>query len=202
VSRFSPDVVGSDRDRSSEPVFIKAREAKIYYGPVSFRKDSEPYLTMAVSHGGRGGVTVADINLKLVGEIISSLKVGETGYGYIVDGTGRLISHPDIKLVLRGTNSSALPQVAAALAGPPSAEPVDGQSFGVSGPRQSVRSVHVGIPALGWHVFVDLPTAETGAAFWSALIRGISLLGLGLVAAVLGLLLALRPVTISRAAAA
>jgi hypothetical protein len=201
VSRLSMDVVDSAKDRSAEPAFIEANANKVYFGPVTFRKGSEPYLTMAVPNGGRGGVTLAEINLKLVWDIISKLTVGENGYAYIVDGKGRLISHPDISLVLRGTNSSALPQVAAALAGPPSADLVDGQSVGTSGSRKSVRSAHAGIPALGWRVFVDLPTAETDAAFWSAVIRGISLLGLGLAAAMLGILLALRPVTISRAAA-
>ena len=51
-------------------------------------------------------------------------------------------------------------------------------------------------------MFVDLPTAETSASFWGAVIRGASLLGFGLVAAVLAILLAVRPVTISRPAAA
>jgi hypothetical protein len=159
-------------------------------------------MTLAVAHPGRNGVTAAEVNLKLVWDVISGVKVGETGYGYIVDDKGRLIAHPDFKLVLREPSFSALPQVAAALAGPPSGELVDGQSFGTNGPRESVRSVHAVIPRLGWRVFVDLPAAETNAAFWNAVIRGASLLGLGLVAAALGLLLAVRPVTISRPVAA
>ena len=61
-----------------------------------------------------------------------------------------------------------------------------------------------GLPCTHTTVIVkfDLPTAETDAAFWSAVVRGVSLLGLGLVAAVLGILIAVRPVTISRPAAA
>jgi hypothetical protein len=49
----------------------------------------------------------------------------------------------------RGTSFAALPQVAAALAGPPSSELVDGPSFGANGPLESVRSVHAVIPKLG-----------------------------------------------------
>ena len=202
VSRLAMDVVGSDTDRSAEPAFTQAKANRNYYGPVSFRKGSEPYMTMSFAHVGRGDVTIAEVNLKLVWDVVRSLKVGDTGYAYIVDSTGRVIAHPDIALVLRGTDGSAPPQVAAALAGPPSGELVDGQSFGASGPRQAVRSIHAVVPKLGWRVFVDLPTAETSASFWGAVIRGASLLGLGLVAAVLAILLAVRPVTISRPAAA
>jgi hypothetical protein len=199
VSRFSPDVVGSNLDRSADPAFVKAKADRIYYGPVYFRKGNEPYLTMAVSHGGYGGVTVADINLKLLFDVISQLKVGETGYSYIVDGTGRLILHPDIKLVLRGTDMSRLAQVEAAL------KPQAGNAGSVDARNRAgepVLSAHSAIPTLHWYVFVDSPTAETDPAFWSAVIRGSSLFGLGLVAAVLGILLVLRPITISRAAAA
>ena len=75
---------------------------------------------MAIAHQGRNaGVTVAEINLKLIWDVINDLKIGRGGYAYVVDGKGRLIAHPDISLVLRGTDLSGLPQVAAALAQAP-----------------------------------------------------------------------------------
>ena len=117
VSRLSMDAVGAGTDRSKEPAFVEAMANKVYFGPITFRKDSEPYLTMAVAHGtGRSGVTVAEINLKLILEVISRIKVGRDGYTYVVDRQGRLIAHPDISLVLRGTDMSRLNQVADALA--------------------------------------------------------------------------------------
>ncbi len=57
VSRLSMDVVGSNIDRSTEPAFVEAMANKVYFGPVYFRKESEPYFTMAVvqrRHCGRG----------------------------------------------------------------------------------------------------------------------------------------------------
>jgi hypothetical protein len=191
VSRLKMDAGGSNVDRSSDPAFIEAKANKVYFGPVAFRKGSEPYLTVGVSHGDGGSVTIVDLNLKLVWDIIKTVSVGETGYGYVVDSKGRLVSHPDIALVLRGPDLSALPQVVAALAGPPSGELVDGANLR----KQPVRSVHAEIPALGWRVFVDLPTAETDAAFWSAVIRASILLALGLIAAFLGVRIAVRPFT-------
>ena len=118
VSRLTMDVVGSGTDLSNEPAFIEAMANRVWFGPVYFRKESEPYMTMAVAHGGRGGVTVAEINLKLIWDVVSQIKVGKDGYAYVVDPQGRLVAHPDISLVLRGTDMQRLPQVAAALAAP------------------------------------------------------------------------------------
>ena len=111
VSRLSMDVIGSNADRSNDPAFIEAKAHKVYYGPVYFRKGSEPYLTMAVAHGGRGGVTVADVNLKLIWDVVSQIRIGQNGYAYVIDRQGRLVAHPDISLVLRGTDMSKLAQV-------------------------------------------------------------------------------------------
>ncbi|TMJ23416.1 MAG: HAMP domain-containing histidine kinase, partial [Alphaproteobacteria bacterium] len=86
VSRLSMDVVGAGTDRSQEPAFKEAMANKVYFSPVYFRKESEPYLTMAVAHGTKTitGVTVADINLKLILDVISQIKIGKEGYAYVV----------------------------------------------------------------------------------------------------------------------
>src|SRR5262249_9185032 len=50
VSRISRDIVGAGTDRSSDPAFVEAMAHRVYFGPVHFREESEPYLTMAVAH--------------------------------------------------------------------------------------------------------------------------------------------------------
>ena len=58
------DVVASGIDRSADPAFVEAVANKVYFGPVDFRRETEPYITMAVAGMRRdGGVTVADVNL-------------------------------------------------------------------------------------------------------------------------------------------
>jgi signal transduction histidine kinase len=191
------DVIGSGTDLSKEPAFVEAMAKKTWFGPVYFRKESEPYMTMAVAHGGRGGVTVAEINLKLIWDVVSQIKVGKDGYAYVVGPQGRLVAHPDISLVLRGTDMKRLPQVAAALAAPDSNSPaVDSTNLaGVS-----VLSAHADIPALKWLVFVEVPTIEAQQPVINAGLRGLALLVLGLlIAALAGALLARRMVVPIRA---
>src|SRR5213596_2533794 len=117
VSRLAMDVVASGADLSNDPKFAEAVARKVYYGPVYFRRESEPYMTLAIAGTRRdAGVSVAEVNLKLIWDVVSQIKVGERGHAYVVDAQGRLIAHPDISLVLRNTDMSKLAQVRAARA--------------------------------------------------------------------------------------
>ena len=82
VSRMELDVVGSGVDRSNEPLFLEAKARKVFYGPVYLHRGSEPYMTLAQA-GSRGdaGVSVAKVNLKLIWDVVSRIKVGATGGG-------------------------------------------------------------------------------------------------------------------------
>src|ERR1700681_1489162 len=118
VSRLAMDVVASGGDFSNDPKFTEAAAKKVYYGPVYFRRESEPYMTLAIAGTRRdAGVSVAEVNLKLIWDVVSQIKVGERGHAYVVDAQSRLIAHPDISLVLRNTDMSKLAQVRAARGG-------------------------------------------------------------------------------------
>jgi hypothetical protein len=205
VSRLAMDVVDSGADRSADPAFVETKVKPIYFSPVYLRKKSEPYMTIAISHGARRGVTVAEVNLKPVWDAIRSIKVGDRGYAYIVDGKGRLIAHPDFSVALRQPDLSAVPQVASALADPTSDKSFDGRTFGdvASGGRsEAILSVHVQVPQVGWQVLVDVPAAEMRAPFWGVIMRAASLVGLGLMTGILAILIATRPIRIERPLAA
>src|SRR5262249_50478578 len=118
VSRLGMDVAGSREDFSRDPKFTEARASKTWFSPVYFRKETEPYMTIAVAGtSDEAGVTVAEVNLKFIWDVISRIKIGEKGLAYAVDSRGRLIAHPDISLVLQKLDLSALPQVKAASEG-------------------------------------------------------------------------------------
>src|SRR5262245_14705073 len=116
VSRLAMDVIDSGMDLSKEPKFTEAVKNKVYYGPVYFRRESEPYMTLALAGTRKdAGVSIAEVNLKLIWGVVHQIKVGEPGHAYVVGSQGRLIAHPDISLVLRNTDMSKLVQVHAAL---------------------------------------------------------------------------------------
>src|SRR5215468_1923661 len=128
VSRLAMDVVGSGADLSNEPKFAEAVAHKVYYGPVYFRRESEPYMTLSLAGTSRAvGVSVAEVNLKFIWDVVSQIKVGEHGQAFVVDRSGRLIAHPDISLVLRNTDLTSLAQVRAALAGSAGTSPEEAQ---------------------------------------------------------------------------
>ena len=49
VSRLAMEVVGSGADVSKEPAFTEAVAHKVFYGPVYFRRKSEPYMTLSLA---------------------------------------------------------------------------------------------------------------------------------------------------------
>ncbi len=193
VSRLAMDVIDSGIDLSKDPKFTEAVANKVYYGPVYFRRESEPYMTLALAGTRKdAGVSIAEVNLKLIWDVVSQIKVGEHGHAYVVGAQGRLIAHPDISLVLRNTDMSKLPQVQAAQAGRgdndelPEAKNIQGQE---------VLTAAAPIAPLRWTMFVELPVEEAYASLYAALQRlAIVLLAASIFAVLAGIFLARRMV--------
>jgi signal transduction histidine kinase/HAMP domain-containing protein len=154
ISRLAMDVVGSQTDYSPDPKFREAKAGRTYFGPVYFRKESEPYMTIAMPQSG-GGVTVAEVNLKFIWDVVSQIKVGKAGLAYVVDRNGALIAHPDISLVLQKTTLDNLEQVKAALT--PGREDV---TIARDPKGREVLTAHSAIAPLGWVVLVEQPAEE------------------------------------------
>jgi signal transduction histidine kinase len=177
-----------------------------WHGPVYFRHNAEPYMTLALAGSPRDtGVSAAEVNLTFIWDLISKIRVGQGGQAYVVDSLGRLIAHPDISLVLQHTDLSHLPQVQAARAAlrgePGEAEPSARDLQG-----RKVLTSYAAIAPLGWFVFVDLPVDEAFAPFRSAIVRIVVLLLAALGLAVVGGMVLVRrlvgPIEALRAGAA
>ena len=178
VSRLGMDVVDSGIDRSREPAFKGATSDQTWFGQVSFRKETEPYMSMAVrSKGEAGAVTVADVNLKFIWDVVTRIKIGKKGKAYVVDGSGHLVADPDIGLVLRKTDLSKLPQVRFALEkGADESMALVAQDLAGA----AVLTAYGSIDSVGWKVFVEQPVSEVYETLNATIVRTISLIVAGL----------------------
>jgi hypothetical protein len=161
LSRLSMNPVAQETDYSQDPKFTEAVAHKVYYGPVYFRGMSEPCMTLALAGPQReAGVSVAEVNLKLIQDLVAEIDVGG-GQAYVIDGQGRLIAHRDISLVTSKTDMTSLAQVQAAraAAGANAGRVVIAHDLG----GREVLSAYAPVPPLGWLVFVERPTDEAPA---------------------------------------
>jgi signal transduction histidine kinase len=160
-SRLGMSTVSSGKDRSAEAAFRQAKKGQPWFGPVYFRKETEPYMTVATRSGGPNSpVTVAELNLKFIWDVVSRIKVGDKGKAYVVGRDGFLVADPDIGLVLRKTDLSALPHVRSAIDGQRSDEPAV-VSHDLAGMK--VLTAAAPIAPLQWQVFVEQPVSEVYA---------------------------------------
>jgi len=182
VSRLGMDQLNSGKDRSQEPAFLNAKRGQPWVGPVYFRKETEPYMTIGIRSGSdTGPVTIADVNLKFIWDVVSRIKIGEKGKAYVVDRGGYLVADPDIGLVLRKTNLSDLEHVKLRDWNDAAMESRDLANT-------EVLVAMAPIESLDWRVFVEQPVVEVTAKLYASVLRtGLLLLG-GLVISAIGAL--------------
>ena len=183
VSQSDLNLPASGRSHESEARFRVARAEGSYFGPIRFRRQSQPYMTISVAESRPGrGVVVAQVDLRFVSEVISQTRVGSAGYAYAINSAGRLIAHRDINLVLKRTSLAGLPQVRTAL---DDGAPVAGSvTTGRDPDGTEVLSAYQTIDRTGWRVFVEEPLSEAFAPLNSTIQRTALLLALFLALAV------------------
>src|SRR5882762_8867074 len=157
VSRLAMDVVGSGTDYSKEANFTETVAKKIYYGPVYMRGESEPHMTLGMA-GKRfdAGVSVVELNLKPMWDIVQQTKVGNHGVAYVVNAEGRVIAHPDFSVGKSLRDVSSLAQVQEARTTPSTGSVRMARDMN----NQEVVAVYARVAGPGWLVFVELPIGE------------------------------------------
>ena len=187
VSSSELDEIGSGRDVSAAPEFRRAREKGAWYSPAFFREGSVPYLTLAVRDAGKvGDVTLAELNLRFVGDVVSRIAIGRAGHVYAVDSEDHLVAHPELGLVLRRPDLSSygvLKRIRAGLAR--GGEPVVGMFAGRGLEGTDVMISAAVIPSTQWLVVAEQPRAEVLAPLYQSLVRTLWVMGAGLIAAVI-----------------
>ena len=195
VSRLAMDALAASTNLKIDPRVVGSKEGRTYFGPVTFRKDTEPYMAIARAAGGQdGGTTAVEVNLKFVWDVVSQLRIGKAGLAYVVDAQGHLVAHPDISLVLQKLEWVKQPQVIAARAVPADAPTNFAAAPGEEGSRQlevrtregrDVLVAYAAIPTLDWRVFVEVPREEVLVPVVASMYRTGGVLLVGLILSVL-----------------
>ena len=173
LSRIGTSSVEAAANHSADADFTAARTGKTYFGPITFPADSfEPRITIAVPiepfRGEIIGVLTATVNVRYVWDVVQEIRVGDSGYAYVVSDTGALVAHPDLFLVLQRKDFSGLPQVAA-LRNPVQEGGDIGTYRNVYG--KWVLASHAAIPEVGWTVMVERPLTEAYGPLIASLAR-------------------------------
>ncbi len=156
VSRLAMDVVGSGTDYSKEAKFTETVAKKIYYGPVYMRRGSEPYMTLGMAGSRLAGVSVVELNLTPMWDIVQQIKVGDHGVAYVVDAEGRVIAHPDSSVAKSLRDASSLAQVQEARTTPSTGSVRMARDMN----DKEVVVAYARVAGTGWLVFVELPIGE------------------------------------------
>jgi putative methionine-R-sulfoxide reductase with GAF domain/HAMP domain-containing protein len=157
---------------------------------------SEPLIAIAIpvknALGDFQGTLVAEVNLKFMWDLVDQLKVGETGYAYVVDNQGKLIAFGDTSRVLRGENVQQISEVEEFiqnLSGSTDLTPEVANYTGLLGGAVVGTYVPLGTPQ--WAVVVELPASEANRPVLQLLlINGIAVLAFTLLGGLAGFLLA------------
>lgn len=188
ISRVRSVQSGDLKFYGDKEIFLRSKGGVSYFSPVYFLNESEPYANIATPierfAGEIAGVLIAEVNLKYIWDVVSDIRVGRTGYAYVVSDEGDLIAHPDISLVLAKQNLSDLFQVQSALSDEPGPFPALSNFAG-----EKVFVAYASIPDLRWVVLVERPTSEAYEPLYGSLLRSGIFLLVGFGIAVLASLL-------------
>ena len=193
ASRFRAVSPLLKKDFSQSLAFKASSQGKSYFGKIYFR-DNYPYLTVAVPiepfPGEFAGVLQAEASLTDILDLVSAVKLGKAGYGYVVARPSELVAHARSRL---RQNVGELDQVKAAFQSSPCIfRPKATVAQNTEG--QTVFSSYALIPTLDWAVFIERPVEEAYEPIYASLLRTSILLLIGLGVALLATLFVRRRV--------
>jgi putative methionine-R-sulfoxide reductase with GAF domain len=138
------------------------------------------------------GTLVGEINLKFMWDLVDQLKVGETGYVYVVDNQGNLIAFGDTARVLLNENVKQIDVVQEFVDNPSAAADLTPNVVVYSGLLgKEVIGTYVPLGTPEWAIVLELPVVEAFQfMFQSTLVSLIGVLAATFLGGLVGFLLA------------
>lgn len=199
---FLPDELVSQK---ASPAFLTAIKGDTYISPVFISSDSG-LLSVQVGIPVRSvsdevlGVLTAEVNVIKLWQEVSRIRIGKTGFAYLVDERGHFIAYqePSEVLLRYGEDMSQKPPVAEFIAADSKEVRHVFEYQGLTG--EQVIGVYAPIKDTNWAVIVELPSQEAYATITHMVwyLTGLLLLG-ALSAGCLGFLVSRRLVQPIRA---
>ncbi len=178
AERVGHHVESVEQDADRTAAFQAARQGQSYLGHVHLTATAqEPYIVMGEPFmNDPGGVLVAWVSLRHIWEIVSEVRVGDSGYAYVLDADGNLIAYRDPAPILaRQSPLKTNAGLRAHLLSPDTA----GEYIGLNGVTD--LGAHAAIESTRWVVVVETPLAEAYAVLYRALAWVAALLVAGIV---------------------
>ncbi len=189
LSGTATSALGKAADLSKEPAFLKVLEtqeravSQVFTSPDTGKRVAH-FLVPKMVGEKLIGATGNQIPVEDLDRLISTIKVGKTGYGYLVDQTGTIISHPNPEKVLKENVLSGSSEVLNAF-GKEMFEVKRGISrYTYEGAPKVVAFAPVSVA--GWYVVATAPEAEIYAPIFA--MRNLIVLVIVIVGAVVGYL--------------
>jgi signal transduction histidine kinase len=148
---------------------------KPQFGAVRFEPAGPRMRVFIADAGGHGGVTIVDLELHYLADLISSNLPESGGYAYIATAQGRLLVQSKASPKFKSDDLTRFPQVAAVLQSP---DKRSGTGENASG--ETVLSAVAVIPDVNWFLFVEQPLWQSLAPVYDLLFRFVWLFGLSL----------------------
>jgi signal transduction histidine kinase len=168
-------ISNSEADVSGSPDFESAIKGESYYGLLEF-VDGAPVMRISSQIQNLEkeiiGVISAEIKIEEIQNLISEIRLGSSGFLYVVDKDGNLIASGDPRLGSIGSSQTRNPIIHEALKRQASSESF--QTY--LSPGNGTSAWNAGyLPDIGWSIISEWPVTDAFSVlgnlfFWSALI--------------------------------
>ena len=161
-----------------ETWFLRARQGEVYFSNVKLVPNGDPYLILATP-APTDNIVAARVNMRILRDVVSTVRFGETGIVFIMDSESRVIAHADRPLVQGELRLGLSPELADDAAAPINA--MRDERRGVSHwhshyenfDGRPVESLMLALPGTTWYVVAEVDASEaTGISRRALLILG------------------------------